>query len=161
VSAPVTVELSLSGAAASVPAARRFVRSTLQSWELDQLVEAAVLVVSELATNAVLHARSSFLVRLTVDHRGALRVEVVDASTKRPQRRPFTPGSTTGRGLSIVEDLVSDWGVEPVEGGKVVWVEIVGDRSRREDAASAASSGRPSRGLRRKAGPAGPVARAA
>jgi anti-sigma regulatory factor (Ser/Thr protein kinase) len=155
-----TMELTLPGVTASVPAARRFVRRTLASWELDTLVEAACLVVSELTTNAVLHARSEFTVRLLLDGAGDLRLEVLDGSQRAPRPRSYSNGSTTGRGLSIVEDLVSTWGVEGRPDGKVVWVELGREGPGAEHhAVRGRSSGSP--GWRRGADPRGPKALAA
>jgi hypothetical protein len=119
---PVTAELALPGVTASVPAARQFVRSTLQSWELDGMIEVAVLVVSELATNAVLHAHSAFTVVVARDALGSVRLDVVDGSVKLPMRRSSSAGATTGRGLSMIQGLATDWGSEPLETGKRVWV---------------------------------------
>jgi anti-sigma regulatory factor (Ser/Thr protein kinase) len=118
---PVDAELTLDGVTASVPLARRFVRSTLQSWELDDMIESAVLVVSELATNAVLHAHSAFTVTLARDAQGSVRIDVIDGSAKLPLRRTNSPGATTGRGLSIIQGLVAEWGSEPTDSGKRVW----------------------------------------
>jgi anti-sigma regulatory factor (Ser/Thr protein kinase) len=125
-----SVELTLPGVTASVPAARRFVRKTLVGWGFDRQVDAAALVISELATNAVLHARSAFTVRLRLDATGALRLEVLDASQRAPRPRSYSNGSTTGRGLAIVEDLVSTWGVEGLPSGKVVWAELANVEAR-------------------------------
>ncbi len=124
VTASLSVELTLEGMTASVPVARRFARSTLQTWELDHLIDAAALIVSELATNAVLHARSPFTVRLAVDRGGLLRLEVVDGSVRQPLARTHGAAATTGRGLSIVAELAADWGVEVGAGGKIVWVHL-------------------------------------
>jgi anti-sigma regulatory factor (Ser/Thr protein kinase) len=153
------VELSLAGATTSVPAARRFVRSTLQAWGLDGLVDTAMLVVSELATNAVLHARSTFTVRLSVDTAGRLRLEVVDGSVKQPLSRHAGTSAATGRGLAIVEGLVSNWGVEPVTGGKVVWVQLERCSTSRGSAGPSRLQGGRGRGAR--ADPSGLQARAA
>lgn len=158
---PESEELTFAGVTASVPEARRFVRETLRTWGLEILTEAAVLVVSELATNAVLHARSAFTVRVRLDEAGTLRVEVLDTSATLPAPRAFSTAATTGRGLAIIEDLVSAWGVERVDGGKAVWVELV--------AGAGARSRPPGPGARRRArgtdrypvDPAGPVSRAA
>jgi anti-sigma regulatory factor (Ser/Thr protein kinase) len=124
VSVALRVELTLPGVPASVPAARRFVRDTLATWGLDLLVDAAALVVSELATNAVLHARSELTVRLLKDEGGSLRLEVLDRSPRQVAPRHHSAGSATGRGLSIVRDLASDWGVDERAGGKTVWVQL-------------------------------------
>ena len=154
-----TVELTLPGVTASVPSARRFVRSTLRSWELDEFEEAAALVVSELATNAVLHARSAFTVRLSVDSRG-LRVEVVDGSQRQPALRGYSAGSATGRGLAIVQDLATDWGVVTHPDGKSVWVQLLsGGQSHGSGVMSASSDA--VRAQRRHTEPHGPTVRAA
>ena len=118
---PAASSVSLSGAAASVPEARRFVRSTLQAWELEDAADAAVLVVSELATNVVLHARSAFSVRLEALADGSVRLEVADASPRHPDARARSLGAATGRGLVIVAELASSWGVRPDGDGKAVW----------------------------------------
>lgn len=121
---PRSAELELPGATASIPQARRFAKDTLLAWGFDQLLDAAALVVSELATNAVLHARSPFTVRLQVEQDGRLRVEVVDGSVRRPEQRRHSQGATTGRGMGIVAELAEDWGVEPQADGKVVWARL-------------------------------------
>lgn len=109
----------------SVGAARRAVRRTLESWGLAGLADTAVLLVSELATNVLLHARSEFSVR--VDRRGSVvRVTVVDASVRQPARRRYGLDAGTGRGLALVETLSSAWGVESADGPwcKGVWFEL-------------------------------------
>lgn len=157
-----TVELTLAGVTASIPEARRFARATLQSWELHLVVDAAALIVSELATNAVLHARSSFTVRLALDGQGKLLVEVVDGSVRPPQAKPHGAGATTGRGLSIVEELADEWGVEPRPDGKAVWVRLdavaVGERGGER---RAGTDRRADGGGRRLPGPDGTQVRAA
>ncbi|MFF0061830.1 ATP-binding protein [Streptomyces sp. NPDC005279] len=90
----------------------------------------AALVVAELASNAVLHARvpgRDFALRL--EHRtDALRIEVADVRGDRPVAAPPMTTATTadhGRGLVIVDALASRWGVTDRPGpGKVVWAEI-------------------------------------
>jgi anti-sigma regulatory factor (Ser/Thr protein kinase) len=77
------------------------------------------LVVSELATNACVHARSPFTV--TVERRDAgLLVEVADDDPAPVTVRPLTPGPS-GRGMHIVAAVAKDWGMSPGEGGKSVW----------------------------------------
>ena len=105
----------------SVPVARRFVRAELAQSSLD--VDTAVLLVSELVTNAVLHGRSPFT--LTLEHRDeVVRVEVVDGSPLPPRVHSFSALSATGRGLRLVERLAVAWGVDPRDGGKSVWFEV-------------------------------------
>jgi anti-sigma regulatory factor (Ser/Thr protein kinase) len=84
----------------------------------------AVLAASELAANAVLHARTPFTVTLCVVP-GRLRVEFADGSEIVPEPPlSLDPYSATGRGLKIVAAVTDAWGVEDVPGGKVVWFEI-------------------------------------
>jgi anti-sigma regulatory factor (Ser/Thr protein kinase) len=115
---------------ASASAARRFVGSTLRDWSCDTLSDSALLLVSELVTNAVLHARSRLdLVLQLRDER--LRVEVHDGSQAQPTRKYYSPHAGTGRGLMLVEQLAAEWGVEPIAGdGKRVWFEL--DRDGRD-----------------------------
>ncbi len=91
-------------------------------------VERVLLVVSELATNAVLHARTPFVVRMSGDG-GSVRVAVFDTSDGRPEPGSPDPAAVTGRGLGIVDALASAWGVEPAEGGKWVWAELAAEES--------------------------------
>ncbi|HLU40974.1 MAG TPA: ATP-binding protein [Microthrixaceae bacterium] len=107
--------------AASVAQARRYVLSLL---ELDPTTtESVQLAVSELATNAVLHARSPFRVRVSIDSTTA-RVAVFDHSEATAARKDYGPEAVTGRGLTIVERVTDDWGVTPDGKGKWVWFEV-------------------------------------
>jgi anti-sigma regulatory factor (Ser/Thr protein kinase) len=112
--------------ASSVSAARRYVREVLREVGAADLEESAELGVSELVTNAVLHARSAFTVAVREVGGGRIRIEVSDTSPLPLQPRPSALSATTGRGLQLVADLSVDWGVEePVTGGpgKTVWFE--------------------------------------
>lgn len=105
--------------------ARRRVSSALESRNLDEAASTVALVVSELATNAVLHARTPFEVRVVVGD-GFVRIEVHDRTGRTPSRRYFSDEATSGRGLRLVEELCDSWGVEP-DGdgsGKTVWAEV-------------------------------------
>lgn len=107
--------------AASVSLARRYVLSLL---DLDATTaESVQLAVSELATNAVLHARSPFRVRVSRNATSA-RVEVFDHSSATAARKDYGPDAVTGRGLTIVERVTDDWGVTPDGEGKWVWFEV-------------------------------------
>ena len=111
--------------AASVSSARRFVVSLLDA-EAD-LLDSVQLAVSELATNAVLHARSPFTVR--VSREGArLRVAVHDSSPAAAAKKDYGPTAVTGRGLTIVEQLTDEWGVTADGVGKWVWFEVTDAR---------------------------------
>ncbi|MGH9114202.1 MAG: ATP-binding protein [Acidimicrobiales bacterium] len=105
----------------AVTEARRFVTAVLADTPPDTR-DAAEMMVSELATNAVVHTDSEFSVAV---ERSAdqLRVEVTDAGAGWPVMRPVDPGSISGRGLHTVELLSEQWGVEAPTGapGKTVW----------------------------------------
>lgn len=106
-----------------VGAARRFVNGILVSWNLEYFARDAAIVVSELATNAIDHARSGFVVTVSTQN-GALRVSVGDASRDLPIARNPSPSTVTGRGLFIVAAIARSWGAERMGDGKVVWVEL-------------------------------------
>jgi anti-sigma regulatory factor (Ser/Thr protein kinase) len=108
------------GTAASVGEARRFVTRTLAGWGAEPCEWPAAALVSELATNAVLHAGTTFSVSLTLDD-DRLRLEVRDGSTARPVVRNYGEDATTGRGLRLVVQLSEQWGVEPQTASKTVW----------------------------------------
>jgi anti-sigma regulatory factor (Ser/Thr protein kinase) len=109
-----------------VEVARQFVRRTLRSWRIEGEVEAdAVLLASELITNAVLHARTGIRVVLHTDG-AALRVSVFDENPRLPTYEACSPEATSGRGLSLVQGMAGAWGVQRSDGGKVVWFEMAG-----------------------------------
>jgi MEDS: MEthanogen/methylotroph, DcmR Sensory domain len=104
-------------------AARRFVIDTLVEWGDRALVEDAALVVTELATNAVVHADSDFTVAISSSST-AVRISVGDASSTAPKMGDTSLVASSGRGLGMVASLVSHWGDEPFGVGKVVWAEF-------------------------------------
>jgi anti-sigma regulatory factor (Ser/Thr protein kinase) len=119
-----TLELPAIGS--SVSLARRFVTSALRERGLEQLCDDAALAVSELVTNAVLHARTQ--VDVTVRTGGpVVEVAVGDLAPYLPALRSFGALATTGRGLAVVASLSSDRGVRPREVGKVVWFTLAAD----------------------------------
>jgi anti-sigma regulatory factor (Ser/Thr protein kinase) len=104
----------------SARSARRFLEDVVGD---AQLLEIAALLVSELVTNAILHARTN--IQVTVDQAdGVLRVEVSDESPAMPSRRDYGDEATTGRGLGLVSALASDWGTTVNGHGKVIWFEL-------------------------------------
>lgn len=103
---------------------RSFVARTLRQWELDTLVNDAQLLASELASNAVLHARTEIRLTLRSDGAGWLRVEVQDHNSRMPTQLAFTDDATSGRGLAIVERVAASWGVARDGDGKTVWAEL-------------------------------------
>ncbi|HVM08988.1 MAG TPA: ATP-binding protein [Acidimicrobiales bacterium] len=118
---------------ASPRVARSFLRRTLDAAGVS--ADLAVLLVSELATNAVLHARTDFAVRIWIE-RDHVRVEVQDAN-ERPPMIGHTPAeSTSGRGLHLVQTLSTSWGVEGRPDGKTVWFVVPFDHDREDAFAS-------------------------
>jgi anti-sigma regulatory factor (Ser/Thr protein kinase) len=105
-------------------AARHFVMDILRSWNLTgQVLDDAELVISELATNAVVHARSPFRVALRRFQSGA-RLSVYDESPLTPGLREGVRGGDSGHGLHLIEALAESWGVASAEPGKEVWAEL-------------------------------------
>jgi len=112
--------IRLDADARSVGRARRFCASMLGDWGAPpDLVDTCLLLVSELATNAVLHARTPFTV--SISRNRDLRVEVVDADPTLPQVRDYSVDAASGRGLHLISSMAADFGARAVEGGKAVW----------------------------------------
>ena len=90
------------------------------------VLEDLLLCLSEVVTNAVMHALPPIRVHASTDG-GTTRVEVSDGSTVPPRARAAPPPdrlATSGRGLHLVERLATRWGVEVGERGKTVWFEF-------------------------------------
>lgn len=108
----------------AVARARRLVRARLPEWGLDSLTDDCALVVSELVTNALLHAAPQagppLLVelRLTPTH---LVARVHDASASAPRRRTAAADEEAGRGLDLVEHIAHHWNWYTTPRGKCVW----------------------------------------
>ena len=107
-------------------AARRFVSQALTGWDDDEgdLTDTVTLLVSELVTNAVVHAGSDVevTVRLTS---AAARIEVTDTSAQSISPRDAADDEDSGRGLALVGSLAERWGVRSAPGGgKTIWFEI-------------------------------------
>jgi anti-sigma regulatory factor (Ser/Thr protein kinase) len=104
--------------------ARSVIRTALADFSVDT-VEIAELLVSELATNAILHARSMLVLHLDVAE-DRVTVGVEDCSFDRPEPRQSSPldDAVGGRGLWLVETLASSWGWETTSTGKRVWFEL-------------------------------------
>ncbi len=111
----------LPAAPESVPAARRFVLEALSGLP-HALLDAIALMVSELATNSVLHADSSFEISVEqIEH--TVRVQVSDTGGGAARLQSPGPNQPRGRGLRIVDTMSTQWGVisSSVEVGKTVW----------------------------------------
>ncbi len=119
--------LTLPAELSSIGAARRFLRAALDDWQAGDYEMGAAQVLTELATNAALHARSAYTVHLVLEP-NELLVEVTDSSPVPPQARGYGSDATTGRGIALVEALSTRWGVEASPTGKTVWCRIARDR---------------------------------
>jgi anti-sigma regulatory factor (Ser/Thr protein kinase) len=109
------------GEPTGVSAARRFVRESLAGRDSD-LVYAAELMTSELASNCVRHAATDF--EVAIRSRDPVRIEVRDHGAGEPQVLSPGPEQPTGRGLAIVAAMSDRWGVIPARQGKTVWFAI-------------------------------------
>jgi anti-sigma regulatory factor (Ser/Thr protein kinase) len=105
--------------------ARAYVRHGLTALGWDTLLDSAELAVTELVTNACLHARTPIVVALRVLADHSVRIEVTDESPRVPEQQHFDTMATTGRGLRLLESY-GRWGVDtpaPPLTGKTVWFE--------------------------------------
>jgi anti-sigma regulatory factor (Ser/Thr protein kinase) len=107
----------------SVPTARRFVRESLRAVDAAAASAEAEMLVSELATNVVLHARTPFTIEVSRSD-DTVRIGVLDASPRQPRVREYGTDATTGRGLRLLASLAVRWGVQAQGQGKVVWFEL-------------------------------------
>lgn len=121
----------------SAALARDFVRVHLIAHRLSHLVEDVRMVASELATNAVAHARTQFLVTLSSAD-GSVLLTIKDESTSAPVRSVPDVMDMSGRGLMIVEALSQEWGTSADgRGSKSVWASFPGALSELEPDPSA------------------------
>lgn len=116
--------LHLSAAATSARQARRFVGEVCHKWDLDVVCDTAQLLVSEIVTNAIVHAGTPVELNIVCHLGVSLRTEVADASPAAPRLRPPRLLDEGGRGLEMVRRLASRWGVRQRGQGKVVWFEL-------------------------------------
>jgi anti-sigma regulatory factor (Ser/Thr protein kinase) len=114
------LSLTLPPTARAAADGRRFVVQALTDWQCDALIDAAALLVSELVTNAVVHARTALSVSIRRVDTGLIRIEVSDGSSVFPRRRRAAADATTGRGVALLESLASDWSVRLTGTGKSV-----------------------------------------
>ncbi|MDX6222655.1 MAG: hypothetical protein QOD91_1709 [Frankiales bacterium] len=122
-------ELVLDGEADDVPRARRYAAAALLGAPAEVLQGDVELVVSELVTNALLHAGAPVSLRVLIADRPprehvTVRVEVRDRVRTAPIRAIASNEAMTGRGIALIEALASSWGVEQDGDGKLVWSEL-------------------------------------
>lgn len=117
-------EITLSPDTAAPGHARAWLRERLDTWLLSRHVDDLQLVVSELVTNAVLHARSTVEISVSVGE-GVIELSVSDTDGRAPE--PRSAGEVWdegGRGLTLVSALSDDWGVAHRSNGKQIWVRL-------------------------------------
>ena len=122
--APQTAVLTLDPHPAAVRAARELVaRTCAAAGTVTEECDAAVLLASELVTNAFIHGRSE--ARISVRAAGTwVRVEVADDNSRHPIRVAQDPDALDGRGMSIVDRVATTWGVRDDPYGKTIWFEM-------------------------------------
>ena len=105
--------------------ARAFLRGAGCSAHHARVLDEAELLVSELATNAVLHGTPPISVQVECDGSRGLRVSVTDGSAEAPLRREAGPQDGSGRGMLLVDVISDRWGVQTRPGeGKAVWFQL-------------------------------------
>jgi serine phosphatase RsbU (regulator of sigma subunit)/anti-sigma regulatory factor (Ser/Thr protein kinase) len=110
-----------------IAAARQHLRELLHDWKDTEQIDSAVLMVSEMVTNVLVHTDGNALIVAEVAHGDAarrLRVEVTDTSDELPHRRRPGEMASSGRGLLLMEMLAANWGVDPRGEGKSIWFEL-------------------------------------
>ncbi len=106
----------------STPLARHWLAAHLRDLP-SEVTGCAALLTSELVTNAVLHAATPMCVTLHVLP-DRIRVDVADGNPAFPSIKEYGREAATGRGLTLFDTLASNWGVQAVDGGKIVWFEL-------------------------------------
>jgi anti-sigma regulatory factor (Ser/Thr protein kinase) len=106
----------------STTVARHWVAAHLRDLPAE-VTGCAALLTSELVTNAVLHAATSLCVTLHILP-DRIRVDVADGNPAFPSIKEYGKDAATGRGLTLFNTLASNWGVQAVDCGKIVWFEL-------------------------------------
>ncbi len=115
------VRVTLAPDRTATATARQIVERVCRAWHLDQVLETAQLVITELVSNVVRHAGTEMEIRLSA-RPGALHLAVHDREPAAPEPAAIAdPWAETGRGLLVIAALTSDWGATPTADGKVVW----------------------------------------
>ncbi|NUK12541.1 ATP-binding protein [Streptomyces lunaelactis] len=96
---------------------RRVGLDRLRHWRLDCLADNAALLITELATNALLHGSGTEFALRMIHTAGELRIEVYDGSPARPYERAAGPDDESGRGMAIVAAIAHTWGTS----GPTTW----------------------------------------
>ncbi|MFI1337147.1 ATP-binding protein [Streptomyces sp. NPDC020845] len=114
-----------------VPALRRSMRTYLTRWGLPDVIDAALICVSELVTNVIVHVGAGTPATMAVSMNGTyLRIEIHDPDRSAlPTLLGATTTSESGRGLALVMAVTDRWGVMPTDAGKTTWCEIATELS--------------------------------
>ncbi|MEU3980521.1 ATP-binding SpoIIE family protein phosphatase [Streptomyces sp. NPDC026672] len=113
----------------AVASARGCLRELLTRWDAEAILDDLQLILSEVVTNALIHAHSDVEVRMR-RHAGGVRLEVQDKSSQPPvptvilTDESMNAEAESGRGLVIVDALATAWGSSPVGRGKTTWIEM-------------------------------------
>ena len=124
--------------------ARRRVRDAIRSWQVPVDLDAALLLTSELVTNAVRHEagqRAQAVVLAIVCSRGRLRVDVHDTSRSLPAVAEVPADAETGRGLLLVETLSDEWGFYRTPAGKAVYFTLAFETGKADQPDEAPAAG--------------------
>ena len=125
IESPRQLRMTLPAVSNSVRLSRYATRAVLIAWQLGHVDEAATLLVSELVTNAVRHAKGTDVIMVDL-HAGRswLRIEVQDTDRHWPKPRVPDGFDESGFGFILVEALAHNWGVRETDAGKAVWAEL-------------------------------------
>ncbi|PIM70665.1 phosphatase [Streptomyces sp. JV178] len=110
-----------------IAGARQQVRELLHDWSCPDQVDSAVLLVSEMLTNVLVHTDADALLVVEMTGEGGkrrMRIEVTDASDDLPHKRRPGELASSGRGLVLMDVLADAWGVDPRGDGKSIWFEL-------------------------------------
>jgi anti-sigma regulatory factor (Ser/Thr protein kinase) len=116
------MKVELPGDVASCSSARRFVQAALAQGDEDLRADASLLV-SEVVTNAVLHASGPLSIEV-LHKDGAYRIAVSDGSKTPPTEKGYQRDDATGRGIQLLECLAAAWGCKRTGTGKTVWFDL-------------------------------------
>jgi anti-sigma regulatory factor (Ser/Thr protein kinase) len=118
-------QLELNGGAGDVRVARRWLGTWLVLHQVNaELIDTTTLLLSELVTNASIHAGTAICVTASITEQ-RLRIEVTDLDPERvPVHWPAAEDSERGRGIGIVSALAATWGTDRLVSSKTVWFEV-------------------------------------
>ena len=112
---------ALTAGPAAAAQARRQVRAAISAWDVPVDPDVAVLLTSELVTNAIRHQPGETVLLIVTATPGQLRVDVHDTSRSLPVPADAPPDAEAGRGLVLVASLSADWGYHRTPAGKAVY----------------------------------------